>query len=104
MRQLIAWSRGRSVSIRLSAEEKCVFLKYACNWGAIIAGGHLTLRYLLREETRKEDSKTQVVVESSLLGSFGSKVVTKITEFFWQFGKLRAPRCANARAAGSPLR
>lgn len=64
VRQLVAWSRQRSVSLRLSSTEKCTYVK---------------------EVTRKEDSKQQHVVESSLLGTFTSKVVTTIVEHYWQF-------------------
>lgn len=52
-------SEGRSVTLRFDATEKCSF--------------H-------REETKFADSNTQTVVESSVLGTFTSKTVTKVVE------------------------
>lgn len=66
--KLKEWAQTRSVTFRFRGEEKCEFL---------------------REETRKEESKTQHVTErdSSLFGKSKTthKVVTTITEYFWKF-------------------
>jgi hypothetical protein len=59
---LIDWAKQRSVTLRFTAEERCEFV---------------------REETRKEESKDQRVVENTFLGKFTHKTVTTITEYFW---------------------
>lgn len=67
LKQLKDWSEKRSVTLRLKAEEKCVFD---------------------REVTREEEDPTKHVREYS--GVFGGgkrtdKVITTIHEFFWNF-------------------
>jgi hypothetical protein len=68
LKKLISWAESRTVSLRLSGEERCVFD---------------------REETRKVESSTEYVTErsSSIFGTSKrtDKVVTKITEFVWKF-------------------
>ena len=58
------WSEAQTVTLRLRSEEKCRFV---------------------REETRQVESKTSRVVESSLFGKTTSKVVTKVTDYIWEF-------------------
>jgi hypothetical protein len=65
--RLQGWAKTRSVTLRLAAREDCRFL---------------------REETRKEESPEERVVETR--GIFGSstrteKVITTVTEYFWSF-------------------
>mmetsp|Transcript_232 Transcript_232/g.438 ORF Transcript_232/g.438 Transcript_232/m.438 type:complete len:862 (-) Transcript_232:69-2654(-) len=67
IKKLIEWSKNSSVSLRLSASEKCKFKE---------------------KKERKVESKTQYVTERT--GVFGSsktteKVVTKVTDYFWDF-------------------
>jgi hypothetical protein len=68
--KLVEWSKAqqRSVSLRLSAEERTTFVK---------------------ETTREEEDPTSYVTErkGGLLGSakITEKVVRKITEYFWKF-------------------
>eukprot|EP01122_Echinamoeba_exundans_P012393 TRINITY_DN5163_c0_g1_i1.p1 TRINITY_DN5163_c0_g1~~TRINITY_DN5163_c0_g1_i1.p1 ORF type:complete len:964 (-),score=215.79 TRINITY_DN5163_c0_g1_i1:8-2899(-) len=68
LKKLISWAQSRSVTIRLKAEERCVFD---------------------REETRKVESVTEHVTEvkGSIFGNSKrtDKVITKITEYFWKF-------------------
>lgn len=64
---LVKWSESRTVSLRFIANEKCDFD---------------------REVKREQDSDTKVVTEGRFLGSALSsttKVVTTITEYFWNF-------------------
>lgn len=62
--KLAEWGSSRSVTLRLKAEETCTFL---------------------REVTREEESK-QVHVTKIMGGlTAKSKVITKITEWFWNF-------------------
>jgi len=58
------WSKTQTVTLRLRSEEKCRFV---------------------REETRQVEAKTSHVVESSLFGKTKSVVVTKVTDYFWEF-------------------
>ena len=58
------WAKNRQIVLRLDSSQSCVFL---------------------REETRKEDSKTKHVLEIGGLQAITSKVVTKITSYFWKF-------------------
>ena len=61
--KLLDWASERSVTLRLKAEERCVYD---------------------REETRKEEDPTRH--ETKVLGlTFTDKVVTTITEYFWKF-------------------
>jgi len=66
--KLKEWARTNAVTFRFRGEEKCDFV---------------------REETRKEESKTQHVSEreSSLFGKSTrtDKIITTITEYFWNF-------------------
>ncbi|CAE7683490.1 TRPT1 [Symbiodinium sp. CCMP2592] len=68
VQKLQDWSKDKVVSLQFRAEEAC--------------------RYL-REETREEEDPTRHVEEVSVRGAlqaaFTSKVVTKITEYFWKF-------------------
>lgn len=68
LRKLLGWAEKRSVTLRFTGEEKCVYD---------------------REETRKVESSTEYVTEtkSSFFGNSKrtEKVVTKITEYFWKF-------------------
>jgi hypothetical protein len=68
LEQLCEWAKTRSVSIRLSAEEHCSFV---------------------REQTRKVESAEERVTETrGLLGNKVTKtekVVTNVTEYFWRF-------------------
>jgi hypothetical protein len=68
LKQMKEWSQNLSVTLRLKSEEKCSFVK---------------------EATRKVDSKTQFVTEykssSGATSSVTDKVVTVITEYFWNF-------------------
>jgi hypothetical protein len=68
LKKIIGWAQSRSVTIRLKAEERCVFD---------------------REETRKVESVTEHVTEvkGSIFGNSKrtEKVITKITEYFWKF-------------------
>ncbi len=63
LRQIKEWSRERSVTLRLKAEEKCVFD---------------------REEKREEEAATKHVRDYGV-GKIVDKVVTTITEWFWKF-------------------
>jgi len=69
LRQLVEWSKDRSVTLRLRSEESCA---------------------LDRKETRDEDSRRKHVTTFKGFGGdktkFTSKTVTKITEYFWNFG------------------
>lgn len=62
------WTSGQEVSLRFKAKEQCNFL---------------------REETREEEAPRKHVEEVSVGGvlrsAITSKVVTKITEYFWNF-------------------
>lgn len=58
------WSKTQTVTLRLRSEEKCRFV---------------------RQETREVESKSSHVVESSLFGRTTSKVVTKVTDYIWEF-------------------
>ncbi len=66
--QLREWARSRSVTLRLTAQEDCKFL---------------------REETRKVESAHEIVTEvKGFLGGTktrSEKVVTTITEYIWRF-------------------
>uniref|UniRef100_A0A6B2KX34 Uncharacterized protein n=1 Tax=Arcella intermedia TaxID=1963864 RepID=A0A6B2KX34_9EUKA len=65
MSTLVGWSRGgRSVRLRLSSEHSCAFV---------------------REATRKEESRTQNVTTVKGVATITEKVVTTITEYFWDF-------------------
>eukprot|EP01128_Nolandella_sp_AFSM9_P006116 TRINITY_DN3077_c0_g1_i1.p1 TRINITY_DN3077_c0_g1~~TRINITY_DN3077_c0_g1_i1.p1 ORF type:complete len:991 (+),score=265.41 TRINITY_DN3077_c0_g1_i1:35-2974(+) len=61
---LRGWAQNRSVTLRLKAEETCTFL---------------------REVTREEESKDTHVTEWNVGITRKSKIVTKITEWFWKF-------------------
>jgi len=65
--KLRGWAEGSAVSLRLRAEERCTFL---------------------REETRDVESPTKHVEELKVGGAavstLTSKVVTKVTEYFWK--------------------
>mmetsp|Transcript_126991 Transcript_126991/g.179207 ORF Transcript_126991/g.179207 Transcript_126991/m.179207 type:complete len:1000 (+) Transcript_126991:70-3069(+) len=66
--QLQTWAAAHAVSLRFKSKETCQFL---------------------REVTRDEESPTKRVNEIQVggvaFGSFTSKTVTKVTEFFWKF-------------------
>lgn len=66
--QLQTWAAANAVSLRFKSKETCQFL---------------------REVTRDEESPTKRVNEVQVggvaFGSFTSKTVTKVTEFFWKF-------------------
>lgn len=68
LKQLSAWARNHSVTLRFKARDSCTFS---------------------REETRQVESAQQLVVEKrSFFGGTETttgKVVTKIQEFFWTF-------------------
>mmetsp|Transcript_56950 Transcript_56950/g.135772 ORF Transcript_56950/g.135772 Transcript_56950/m.135772 type:complete len:964 (-) Transcript_56950:119-3010(-) len=68
VQKLQDWSKEKVVSFQFIAEEACSYL---------------------REETREEEDPTRHVEEVSVRGAlqaaFTSKVVTKITEYFWKF-------------------
>eukprot|EP00439_Symbiodinium_sp_Y106_P037021 s2962_g4.t1 len=68
VQKLQEWSKEKVVSFQFIAEEACSYL---------------------REETREEEDPTRHVEEVSVRGAlqaaFTSKVVTKITEYFWKF-------------------
>ena len=68
VQKLQEWSKDKVVSFQFNAEEACSYL---------------------REETREEEDPTRHVEEVSVRGAlqaaFTSKVVTKITEYFWKF-------------------
>ena len=68
VQKLQEWSKNKVVSFQFNAEEACSYL---------------------REETREEEDPTRHVEEVSVRGAlqaaFTSKVVTKITEYFWKF-------------------
>eukprot|EP00930_Biecheleria_cincta_P046775 TRINITY_DN3230_c0_g1_i1.p1 TRINITY_DN3230_c0_g1~~TRINITY_DN3230_c0_g1_i1.p1 ORF type:complete len:947 (-),score=250.40 TRINITY_DN3230_c0_g1_i1:101-2941(-) len=68
LKQLQEWAKKSSVSLRFRAEERCSFV---------------------REETREEEDPRKRVEEVSVGGAvraaFTSKVVNKITEYFWKF-------------------
>ena len=66
LKQLKEWSEDRSVTLRLKAEEKCAFD---------------------REEKREEEAPTKHVREyaGGFAGKITDKVVTTITEYFWNF-------------------
>eukprot|EP01122_Echinamoeba_exundans_P013036 TRINITY_DN5621_c0_g6_i1.p1 TRINITY_DN5621_c0_g6~~TRINITY_DN5621_c0_g6_i1.p1 ORF type:complete len:1099 (+),score=366.81 TRINITY_DN5621_c0_g6_i1:411-3707(+) len=67
LRQLLEWSKKRSVTIRFKADEKCTFD---------------------REEKRKVESSREYVTEyessSGHKASITDKKITKITEYFWK--------------------
>jgi len=62
--QLKDWSKTRSVTLRLKAEEKCKFL---------------------RKVVREVQSDTKSVSNSTVFGKSEHYTVTKVTEYFWQF-------------------
>jgi len=62
--RMIEWSRSKSVSLRFTSTERCVFL---------------------RETKRDVDSATKHVTEFSYGPKITSKTVTTITEYFWRF-------------------
>jgi len=65
LKQLRAWAETSAVSVRLRSEETCTFV---------------------REETREVEGPKRVEEVSSggvLAAAFTSKVVTKVTEYFW---------------------
>ncbi len=66
--QLVDWARTHSVSLRLQAQESCVFL---------------------REETRQVESVHQHVVEKRTIWggteTTTEKIVTTVKEYFWGF-------------------
>jgi len=68
VQKLQEWSKDKVVSLQFRAEEACSYL---------------------REETREEEDPTRHVEEVSVRGTlqaaFTSKVVTRITEYFWKF-------------------
>jgi hypothetical protein len=68
LKQLLSWAASRSVSLRLKAEERCVFVK---------------------ETTRKVEGNTEHVTKyqnsTGYNSQWSSKVVTTITEYFWKF-------------------
>lgn len=67
LNKLKEWSRTRAVTLRLHSREKCVFD---------------------RKETRKVESDTKHVTNyltNAFKGTISSKVVHKITEWFWKF-------------------
>ena len=67
LRTLISWSTGKSISLRLKAQEKCTFV---------------------REETRDVDSGQRTETKARLGGleaAFSTKVVTTVTEYVWNF-------------------
>jgi hypothetical protein len=67
LRTAVNWSTKRSVSLRLKAEEKCVFL---------------------REVTKEVDSAQRTETKARLGGleaAWTSKVVTTVTEYVWKF-------------------
>lgn len=68
LKKLIKWTqKGKTITLRFNSEEACVYD---------------------REETREvESSETSTVVKIPILGAFTStsKVITKVTEFFWKF-------------------
>ena len=64
--KLLEWAASRSVTLRFATEEKCEFVK---------------------KVERKEDSKTEHVTKTKVLGftaTSSSKVVTTITEWIWR--------------------
>jgi hypothetical protein len=67
LRQLLDWSKKRSVTLRFKADEKCTFD---------------------REEKRKVESSREYVTEyessSGHKASITDKKITKITEYFWK--------------------
>eukprot|EP01062_Namystynia_karyoxenos_P084369 TRINITY_DN990_c0_g1_i3.p1 TRINITY_DN990_c0_g1~~TRINITY_DN990_c0_g1_i3.p1 ORF type:complete len:927 (+),score=309.94 TRINITY_DN990_c0_g1_i3:91-2871(+) len=70
------WAAERVVSFSFSATTKCAFVK---------------------TETRKVDSATQHVTETSMFGNFKSKTVTTVIEHFWKLD-IRWRICAYAGA------
>ena len=68
VQKLQEWSKDKVVSFQFNAEEACSYL---------------------REETREEEDPTRHVEEVSVRGAlqaaFTTKVVTKITQYFWKF-------------------
>ena len=67
LRTLMDWSTKKSVSLRLKAQEKCIFV---------------------REVTRDVDSGERTETKARLGGleaAFSSKVVTTVTEYVWNF-------------------
>ena len=68
VQKLQEWSKDKVVSFQFSAEEACSYL---------------------REETREEEAPARQIenisIHGTLQAAFTSKVVTKITEYFWKF-------------------
>ena len=64
LKQLRAWAADRSVTLRLSLSETCTFN---------------------REQSRDIDSATKSETNSTLFGKSTHKVVTTVTEYFWDF-------------------
>ncbi|CAJ1392179.1 unnamed protein product [Effrenium voratum] len=68
LQTLRTWAAGQEVSLRFKSKETCAFL---------------------REETREEEAPRKAVEEVTVGGvlrsAITSKVVTKITEYFWNF-------------------
>ena len=64
LKQLRAWAADRSVTLRLSLSETCTFN---------------------REQSRDIDSATKSETNSTFFGKSTHKVVTTVTEYFWDF-------------------
>ncbi len=66
-KQMVGWSKKRSVTLRLEAHESCTFL---------------------REESRKVESASHVIEKKTLFGGveqITEKIVSTVKEYFWSF-------------------